>query len=239
MSRSDARICAIHQPNFFPWLGYFDKIVRADIFVLLDDVQYQKTGGNWTNRVQMMIGQGPKWVTAPVDRSYSGVRQIREIRFSPVEREWREKLCSTITASYGRAAYFREVYPFIEPIIMNESDFLSDYSSHAIAALCDYLEIESSKLVRSSQFNLQNNATDLLIDITKAVGAVRYLCGGGAQGYQEDEKFPRHGIQLIYQNFCHPIYTQANDAPFQPGLSIVDALMHCGRRGVIELLNRK
>ena len=48
MSRSDARICAIHQPNFFPWLGYFDKTVRADIFVLLDDVQYQKTGGNWT-----------------------------------------------------------------------------------------------------------------------------------------------------------------------------------------------
>ena len=100
-----------------------------------------------------------------------------------------------------RAAYFREVYPFIEPIIMNDSDFLSDYNSHAIAALCDYLEIESSKLVRSSQFNLQNNATDLLIDITKAVGAVRYFCGGGAQGYQEDEKFPRHGIQLIYQNF--------------------------------------
>ena len=121
---------------------------------------------------------------------------------------------------------------------MNDSDFLSDYNSHAIAALCDYLEIESSKLVRSSQFNLQNNATDLLIDITKAVGAVRYLCGGGAQGYQEDEKFPRHGIQLIYQNFVTQSIRKRM-MPFQPGLSIVDALMHCGRRGVIELLNRK
>ena len=90
---------------------------------------------------------------------------------------------------------------------MNDSDFLSDYNSHAIAALCDYLEIESSKLVRSSQFNLRNNATDLLIDITKAVGAVRYLCGGGcSKGYQEDEKFPRHGIQLICQIFVANLY---------------------------------
>ncbi len=49
-------IVAIHQPNFFPWLGYFDKIARCDHFVLLDHVQFQKTGGVWSNRVRMMVG---------------------------------------------------------------------------------------------------------------------------------------------------------------------------------------
>ena len=53
------KIVAIHQPNFFPWLGYFDKINKSDIFIFLDDVQFPKKGGNWTNRVQLMVLEVP------------------------------------------------------------------------------------------------------------------------------------------------------------------------------------
>ena len=73
-------IVAIHQPNFFPWLGFFDKIARADVFCLLDNVQFPKTGGTWINRVQLWINGKAAWATAPVDRSYSGVRRIREMQ---------------------------------------------------------------------------------------------------------------------------------------------------------------
>jgi hypothetical protein len=82
------RLVAIHQPNFFPWLGYFDKLARADVFILLDDAQYPKTGGTWSNRVQLLINEKPAWVTVPVVRSYHGVRQIREMRIDE-QRPWR------------------------------------------------------------------------------------------------------------------------------------------------------
>ena len=72
---------AIHQPNFFPWLGYFDKIARSDNFLFFDDVQYPKKGGVWTNRVKLLISDQPRWATAAIDRNYSGTRQIKEMHF--------------------------------------------------------------------------------------------------------------------------------------------------------------
>ena len=75
------RVVAIHQPNFFPWLGYFDKIARSDVFIFLDDVQFPKTGGVWSNRVKILIGGEARWSTAPIDRSFTGTRKICEMHF--------------------------------------------------------------------------------------------------------------------------------------------------------------
>src|SRR5256885_16256985 len=72
-------LVAIHQPNFFPWLAYFDKIARADIFVFLDDVQYEKTGGTWSNRVRLLISGQAAWATMPIRRDYHGVRAANDM----------------------------------------------------------------------------------------------------------------------------------------------------------------
>ena len=72
---------AIHQPNFFPWMGYFEKISRSDVFVFFDDVQFPKKGGSWSNRVKLLVSEEARWVTAAIDRSYSGTRTIREMFF--------------------------------------------------------------------------------------------------------------------------------------------------------------
>ena len=103
---------AIHQPNFFPWLGYFDKIARADVFVLLDDVQFAKQ--SWTNRVQVLIDGEPGWVTAPVRRD--GKVSIAEARFDE-SKPWRKKLLKTMYFSYRRAPHFEHVYPRIEALV--------------------------------------------------------------------------------------------------------------------------
>jgi hypothetical protein len=223
-------LVAIHQPNFFPWLGYFNKIARADVFCLMDNAQMPKTGGCYVNRVQLALGGRPAWVTAPVDRSYSGVRAIADIRLDN-RRPWRQDLLKTLRAAFGRAAFFREAYALLEPLILNPTESLADYNTAAIRALGAALGLEHCRLVRGSELEVSGQATDLLINLVRAAGGDAYLCGGGANGYQEDAKFAAAGVKLVYQQFRHPVYKQGRADAFVPGLSIIDALMHCGLDG--------
>lgn len=229
-------VCAIHQPNFFPWLGYFDKIVRADIFVLLDNVQLPKTGGGWINRVQILLGDSARWVSAPLNRAYHGTRLISEVTFSEHDPRWRENICKTLAAQYAKAKCFKETREWLFPVLMNGEKCLSEYNIMAIKEICRQLGVPQEKLVRGSDLSVTGSATDLLISILQALEADAYLCGGGAAGYQEDKKFEENAIDLIYQGFVHPQYKQFKNTGFQPGLSIIDALMHCGLAGVRELL---
>lgn len=221
------KLVAIHQPNFFPWLGYFNKLARADIFIVLDNVQFPKTGGTWMNRVRLSLGGKVDWMSMPVVRSYHGLRMVREMKINN-EVPWRNKLLRSIEQSYGRAPYFQTIFPLLIDLIGNPTDRLAEFNLKTIATLVSALGLKHAEVVLGSDLNVQGQATDLLIDIVKVVGGIAYLCGGGAGGYQEDEKFASAGVKLVYQQFEHPTYPQANLAQFHPGLSIIDALMNCG-----------
>jgi WbqC-like protein family len=227
-------LVAIHQPNFFPWLGYFDKLARAEVFVLLDDVQFPKKGGTWINRVRLLIDDEPAWVTVPVDRSYHGVRQVREMRIDE-HTPWRRKLLGTIQASYGRAPHKSEVMPLLSELIGNPTDRLAEYNRASIVALADELGL-TTEFVLSSSIGVTAQATDRLIELVKAVGGSGYLSGGGAAGYQEDARFPDAGIELVHQRFEPPTYPQLASTTV-PGLSVIDALLNCGIDGTRRLID--
>ncbi len=220
------KVVAIHQPNFFPWLGYFNKIACADAFVLLDNVQFPKKGGTWINRVRLLANGRARWVTVPIVRAYHGVRVIRDMKINGTS--WRASVLQTIRSAYGRAAHFKAVFPFVAELINTPTDELAEYNLTAIRALTTALGLDPARLVVGSTLMTEGKATDLLIAIVKAVGGTAYLCGGGATEYQQDEKFVAAGIELIYQNFRHPVYKQQNTGEFIPGLSIIDAVMNCG-----------
>jgi hypothetical protein len=228
-------LVAIHQPNFFPWLGYFDKIRRADVFVLLDDVQFQKTGGAWSNRVKVLINGEGRWLTAPVDRSFHGTRAINEMVFSGKE-DWRSKMLKSLTVAYRRAPCFEEAFSVIEPLLQNPEQNVAEYNVHAIVELARALGLAADSVVRSSQISTDSTATQRLIDLTKSAGGQAYLCGGGAAGYQMDEAFAASEVSLIYQHFVCPPYPQLAVKSFVPGLSIIDAAMSLGWQGVAALL---
>ena len=218
-------VVAIHQPNFLPWLGYFNKIARADVFVVLDNAQFAKTGGTWTNRVRLRINGEARWVTVPVVRRYRGVKTIAEMMID--QGDWRKKLVRTLQTAYGQAPHFDEVLPFIQPLIEAPTDELVRYNLASIVALATALGLDHARLVLASELDVSAVGTDRLVRLVKAVGGNVYLCGGGADGYQEDRKFADAGLRLVYQTFRHPTYDQG-ETPFIPGLSIVDALMRCG-----------
>lgn len=230
------RLVAIHQPNFFPWLGFFDKIARADVFVVLDHVQFPKSrDGNWTNRVKMDVYGTAAWVTVPLVRGYEGLRRIDEMQIDG-STPWRRKLLRSLQDSYGRAAHFRDVFPAITELVNFPADLVAEYNLNAITAVATALGLPIAHLVRSSTLAVSGGKTDLLVEIVRAVGGDTYLAGGGASGYQDDDLLAASGLDVVYQSFVHPIYPQRGGAPFVPGLSVLDVLFHCGFAGAAQVL---
>lgn len=229
------KIAAIHQPSFFPWLGFFNKIVRSDVFVILDNVQFPKTGGYWANRVKLIVGGKGEWVTMPINRSYSGTRNINEIEIDN-SRNWNQKMLKSISVNYGKAKYFEEIYPIASSLLESPGTDLTQFNLKVIHEFCTMLKIDTSHFRRGSDMNVSGTSTDLLISIVTETGCNAYMCGGGASKYQEDEKFAQNNIELIYQNFKHPVYDQFNTKEFVAGLSILDTLMNCGAEKTSELI---
>lgn len=216
-------VCAIHQPNFFPWLGYFDKIRRADVFVFLDDVAYPKSGsgtGSWVNRVRIPVNNSSTWITCPIRREH-GVQIIRNVCIDDAQ-PWRRKLLRTLDMNYRKAVNYTSVIPVLEKLVMFDTDSLCQFNLHAITLICELLGIES-KFVVQSELGTQNASTALLVEVTTKVGADTYLCGGGADGYQDDSLFAQGGVKLDYQNFVPSVYGDAKR--FIPGMSVIDFLM--------------
>lgn len=236
MSIKMSKVVAIHQPNFLPWLGFFDKIARADVFVVMDNVQFPKKGGTWTNRVKLLVSDRENWITAPIDRSFHGMRMINEMKLKN-EIPWRDKILKTIQTNYRKAPFYSDIYPQLFNLINNPADNLCEYNIKAIYTISRIIGLDVSKMVFSSSLEADGSATDLLISIVRAVGGTSYMAGGGSDGYQEDQKFADSGIKLIYQNFQHPVYAQFNSTEFVPGLSIVDSLMNLGPKGVSNLMS--
>jgi hypothetical protein len=217
-------IGAIHQPNFFPWLGYFDKLGKSDVLILLDDVDYPRAGsssmGSWCNRVRADVGGREQWIGCPVARMPLGSR-INEARVA-TDGPWRRKLKSTLRHSYSHSPSAERALKLIEPLIDMDVEMLSDFNHVCIKTIAQELGL-SPQLRVASEFNVQGTGTDRLIGLLSAAGADTYLCGGGSAAYLDEDAFSAAGIKLVYQNFLPEPY--GDPKKFIPGLSIIDFLM--------------
>lgn len=221
------RRVAVHQPNFFPWLGFFDKLARADVFISLDHVQFPGGLGNWANRSRLIVAGEPRWSTAPIVRG-SLQQTIVETLFDERSR-WRRKLIGTLEASYRKAPFFEEAMGLFAPLILHPESRLAEYNLNAIGEIASALGLDPGKIVRSSEMKARSASTQLLIDLVKETDGEIYIYGGGASGYQEDVSFAAAGVALEAQRFEHPVYRQINAGEsFHPGLSIIDAVMNLG-----------
>jgi hypothetical protein len=224
---SPQKIVAIHQPNFFPWLGYFNKIATVDAFIFLDHVQFSKTAGTWSNRVKLLLNKNPSWITAPIDRNFTGVKNINEMYFQR-NNQWRVKLMKTLELNYKKSPFFQEIITAIEPIILNEEESISKYNIIAVKFIANKLGIASDKFYLSSQLSHEGHSNEMLVSITQSIKGSIYMCGGGADSYQDEEIFKKNHIALKRQDFQHPQYVQFNSDTFIPGLSILDTLFNSG-----------
>lgn len=235
MNTSDTKVVSIHQPNFLPWLGYFQKILTSDVFIFLDDVQIPKKGGSWTNRVKILIGGHSTWLTVPIVRT-SGFQQVNQIEV--VDSEWKSKCLQSISMAYRRASHYEETMKLIDDIFSIENKNLAEWNSIAVKRILRHLDIADLEIYFASDIHVRSAATQRICDLVKAVGGTEYLSGGGSDGYLDTELIKKSGIGLRYQDFTFVPYPQLNTSVFHDGLSIVDALMILGAYETRELLHQ-
>lgn len=229
-------IIAAHQPQYLPWLGYFDKISACDVFVVLDNVQYKDR--EFQNRNKIRAKDGPLWLTVPIISKGRGRELISEVMIDN-GFEWRRKHLMSMKTSYGHARYLRDHLPFFEDLYAGRWERLSDLNFRIIEYILKVLAI-SKKICFESDLNVRATRTDRIIEICKKLDADTYLSGAGGRDYLEEDKFSGAGIKLVYQQYAHPVYAQqfmADKNDFIPNLSIVDLLFNEGPRS-LEILGK-
>lgn len=216
--------CAIHQPQFVPWLGYMQKIRLADVFVLLDNVQYHKN--EFQNRNRILTQSGVQWLTLPVSFRFGST--LREVALADTG-PWRRKLWRTLEHAYGRVPHFARHGAALKDILDRAWDNLAAINTASVVWLCECFEIGTRLLTASDLGELTAHPTQRLVEICRSVGADTYLSGSLARRYLEPELFAAAGIALEFQDFRHPVYAQHNGGgEFVSHMSAIDGLFNCG-----------
>jgi hypothetical protein len=225
-------ILAIHQPHYLPWLGYFDKIDKADIFVFLDNVQFIRNG--FQNRNRIKTPTGPAWLSVPCEHAGSPKTLIEQRIANHIN--WIERHWNLITVSYRSAPFYSFVRNRLQPIYEQGFDSLAELNISLVTAFANAFGINLT-YVRSSQLALPNlHKSELLAEICRRVGADEYLSGIGATDYLNPEPFERVGVRVRWQAFQHPEYQQHwTSQGFVSNLSAIDLLANVGP-GSIEVL---
>ena len=224
------KIIGIHQPNLFPWLGYFNKIHRSDEFVFLDHTINNRTEATYTRRVQILNSQGDlAFITIPINKiKDSDFGQLNEWIINFEQIGFPKKQLESIKQTYSKHTFFNEVYPFIEFFYQeNFNNSISLKNMNFIKEICRKLNINTN-FHSSSDFKIEGNSTEMLISIVKLLNGNSYLSGKGGDNYQDPKLFKEANIELIRQKYDHPTYFQNKSNNFKNGLSIIDCLMNIG-----------
>jgi hypothetical protein len=216
-------IVSIHQPNFFPYYGYFDKINVSDIFVFLDNVTYSKE--SFTNRNRIKTPKGEAWLTVPLNKKGILEKEIKNVTISNTI-DWRTAHMNLIHENYVHSKYYRQYENIINSIYKKEWHNLSDLNIFITETLAQLFNIGGT-FIRASELDVHGKKETLIPEICKAVGADVYYCGISGRKYNDNLHFEKYDIKIIYQNIKHPIYQQLY-GDFLSNLSIIDLIFNMG-----------
>ena len=225
----------ILQPGYLPWLGFFEQMYKSNIFVIYDDVQYDKHG--WRNRNRIKIANGIQWLTVPVLVNFKEHPLVNEVRIDN-KINWRKKHLFSIRQNYSKAPFFEKYLNIFEDAYSKDWEYLVDIDMHFIVKLAECLGMSDKEIVRSSSLNVTGDTIERLIRICKIFNANTFYEGSSGRNYIDETLFAEHGIKIEYQDYKHPVYNQLY-GDFIPYLSVIDLLYNHGEESLSILANEK
>jgi len=224
----------IAQPTYLPWIGYFELIARADVFVILDNVQFERQSWQCRNRLRHATGR-PFWLSVPI-AAHRLDTLIRDVHIAPGRPGWRATHLKSIAASLGRTPFFAEVFPGLEDWLSHDREMLAELNVDGIRHIAALLGLAPEWRI-ASDMPASGAKGDLVLDICRVVGATRYYASAGSRAYLEPmvPRFRDEGVNIAFQDWRHPVYAQRGEG-FVSHLSVVDALMNVGPSSAREMV---
>jgi len=223
-------IISAHQPAYNPWLGYIHKILLSDIFVIMDDVQFEKN--SFINRNKILQNDNEIMLTIPVKTKNYKLKAVRDIEV--LDDRWKIKHLKSIEQSYKKTKNFEIIFEKLKTIYQIESKFLIDYTNEFLYLLLEYLKIDT-KIVFASSLNIKSKKLNYVIELSKKLNADIFVFGALGKNYADIEYLKQQNIKPYFQEYKHPIYTQLSKE-FHPYMGIIDLLFNEDRDKIIDII---
>lgn len=220
---------AIMQPYFFPYIGYYQLVYEVEKFVFLDDVTFIKQG--FINRNSILLGGKRHEFSIPVSK-ISSYRLINDHQYLNDQ----SKFIKLIEQAYKKSPFFYDVMPFVEAVIKDKNNNVSQKNSKSITAVFNYLGLQRDFSYSSCEnYEQQLKGQDRVIALCSMLGIDKYRNSIGGQSLYSQEIFSAAGIELKFIRSNIKTYSQGKNN-FISHLSIIDVLMHCDKQEIINML---
>ncbi len=215
-------IVTAHQPAYLPWLGYLAKIAASDVYVFMDDVQFENRSFINRNKIKISNGKG-SWLTVPVKGKGHRDGTMMTLAVDN-ESNWKKQHLDAMYYNYKKAPQFDVLYSKIETLYKEEHDLLVDLCLEQYYFWADILNI-TTKVVRLSELKLESDKASLIVDACTVLKATTYISGALGQDYLTQHDFKGTDTKLVFQDYEHPEYPQLW-GKFLPCMSILDFCMN-------------
>jgi hypothetical protein len=217
----------ISQPMLFPWVGLFEQIRLADVYVHYDDVQFSK--GSFVNRVQVKTATGIKWLTVPLQSLRLG-QEIRAVAIDD-KTDWRRAHLDLLSQSYASAPFKDDMLSLVQSVYRRPARSIAEVAVASMEAICDYFSLNEGKNVAtSSHLGIGGKSSQRVVDIVKRFEGDVYITGHGARSYLDHELFESRGVRVEYMDYRKLPYRQLH-GEFTPYVSALDLIANEGREG--------
>ena len=191
---------AVNQPNYIPWLPFFNLISKVDKFFILDNVNLGTR--TYINRSKIYLKTGTAhWLTVPISEELKR-KKLNEIK---IDKNFKIKhLRSILMNLTSKSAHLKK---FLEKIIVNDIDILSKYNFNIIQEICKFIKLDCefvyvSEYIKSKSFD---RAGDIIQHIIKSENCSEYYnfqkgVEIGLFPYNDENFFKENNIRLFKQN---------------------------------------
>ena len=196
-------IISAHQPAYNPWLGFIHKIFLSDIFVVMDDVQFEKN--SFINRNKILQNSNEVMLTIPVKTKDYKSKTLREIEV--VDARWQIKHLKNIEQAYRKSKKFDVIFENLKKVYEIKSNYLIDYTNAYLDFIVNYLEI-NTKIVFASDLEINTKKLDYVIELTQKLDGNFFVFGSQGKDYADVGYMQKKNIRAYFQEYSHPTYTQ-------------------------------
>jgi len=230
---TEKKFCAI-QSSFIPWIGYFSMIKASNVFVLIDDVQYDKNG--WRNRNRIKLLDVPIWVTVPILTSGRSNQLISDVEID-YSTGWEKTLLGKLRESYKDTHFFSDINPIFVNCLEHHSKYLYELNFNILTEFMKVLQMTQT-VIMSSTLRASQEKNSRLIEYAEKIHCTQYISGPSAKNYIDEERFKESGLHLRWYEYNESLKYSQSNGDFLPKLSIVDLLMNVGPEEAIQFIDR-